>query len=80
MNLAGQLAALSSVSLRALKCVLLGGDESVCFDAVWGKDHWREGIDALLGKRPPVFLSDKVTGTCCDLGCKEVQYVTPGES
>jgi enoyl-CoA hydratase/carnithine racemase len=77
MDLSRQLAALSPASLRALKCALLGGDESACFDAVWGKDHWREGIDALLGKRPPVFLSDNVAGTCCDLGCEVMQHNTP---
>lgn len=77
MDLSRQLAALSPASLRALKCALLGGDESACFDAVWGKDHWREGIDALLGKRPPVFLSDPVAGTCCDLGCEAMQRNTP---
>ena len=31
MTLSRQLAALSPVSLQALKCVLLGGDESACF-------------------------------------------------
>jgi enoyl-CoA hydratase/carnithine racemase len=77
MDLSRQLAALSPASLRALKCALLGGNESACFDAVWGKDHWREGIDALLGKRPPVFLSDNVAGTCCDLGSEVMQHNTP---
>ena len=51
MSLSRQLAALSPVSLHALKCVLMGGNEAACFDAVWGKEHWREGIDALLSKR-----------------------------
>lgn len=71
MSLSRQLAALSPVSIRAMKCILLGGNEGACFDAVWGKDQWREGIDALFCKRPPVFLSDGAAYRCCDLGCEE---------
>ncbi len=73
MNLSAHLASLSPVSLRALKCVLLGGNEGACFDAVWGKEHWREGIDALLSKRSPEFRSDGVTAGCCALGSEETQ-------
>lgn len=71
MKLSQHLAALSPASIRALKCVLLGGNEGACFDAVWGKSQWREGIDALLCKRPPVFLSDQAAARCCDLGREE---------
>lgn len=52
---ARKMTTLSPVALRAAKCVLLGGDEKTCFEAVWGQKDWREGIDALLAKRPPVF-------------------------
>ena len=31
------------------------GDERRCFESVWGGTDWREGIDALLAKRPPAF-------------------------
>jgi len=71
MSLSRQLAALSPVSLHALKCVLMGGNEAACFDAVWGKEHWREGIDALLSKRLPFFVSNGRENRCCDLGCEE---------
>lgn len=50
---------LSPAAIRAAKCALLGGDERACFEAVWGRDDWREGIDALLAKRPPVFGPDE---------------------
>lgn len=50
--------ALSPAALRAAKCALLGGDEAACFRSVWGGRDWQEGIDALLGKRTPVFESD----------------------
>jgi enoyl-CoA hydratase/carnithine racemase len=66
MSVSRQLAALSPSSLQALKCVLSGGDERACFEAVWGKEDWREGIDALVGKRPPAF--DRISSICCELG------------
>lgn len=53
-----ELAAHSPHALRAAKCALLGGDESACFNAVWGEADWQEGIDALLNKRVPMFESD----------------------
>jgi enoyl-CoA hydratase len=65
MNRASRLAALSPASLRALKCVLVGGDERACFDAVWGGADWAEGIDALITKRMPVFISDGKGNGCC---------------
>lgn len=49
---------LSPAALRAAKCALLGGDEAACFRSVWGRRDWQEGIDALLGKRTPVFESN----------------------
>lgn len=64
---AQEMAALSPAALRAAKCALLGGNEGVCFEAVWGKADWREGIDALLAKRAPAFGSDGKGGECCDL-------------
>jgi len=66
MSWAKQLAALSSTSLQALKCVLLGGDERVCFEAVWGGKDWGEGIDALMTKRIPVFSTNRTGIACCD--------------
>ena len=63
---AREMAALSSAALRAAKCALLGGDERVCFEAVWGEADWREGIDALLARRAPAFENAK-GGGCCDL-------------
>ena len=66
MSWAKQLAALSPASLRALKCVLLGGDERICFEAVWGGKDWGEGIDALMTKRIPVFSTDGTGIACCD--------------
>ncbi len=49
---------LSPAAFRAAKCALLGGDETACFRSVWGGSDWQEGIDALLGKRSPVFRSN----------------------
>jgi enoyl-CoA hydratase len=66
MSRASRLAALSPASLHALKCVLLGGDERACFDAVWGGADWAEGIDALITKRVPVFSSEGNHGGCCN--------------
>jgi enoyl-CoA hydratase len=52
---AQEMAAFSPAALRAAKCALSGADEVKCFEAVWGETDWREGIDALLAKRTPVF-------------------------
>gem|GEM_PF-712186 len=73
MSRAERLAALSPASLRALKCVLLGGDERICFAAVWGGADWGEGIDALISKRTPTFLPDKTGDGCCSF--RELQIV-----
>jgi enoyl-CoA hydratase/carnithine racemase/sugar phosphate permease len=64
---ATEMAAFSPSALRAARCALLGGDERVCFEAVWGGADWREGIDALLAKRAAAFGSDGKGGGCCDL-------------
>ena len=55
-------AALSPAALRAAKCALLGADEVECFESVWGKADWREGIDALLAKRTPLFRTTERGG------------------
>jgi len=57
----------SPASVRAIKCALLGGDESRCFEAVWGKDDWKEGISALMQKRNPVFLNKGSFPDCCSI-------------
>jgi enoyl-CoA hydratase/carnithine racemase len=54
---ARRIASLSPAALRAAKCALSGEDEAACFEMVWGKADWKEGIDALLAKRPPMFGS-----------------------
>ncbi|HEY6871523.1 MAG TPA: enoyl-CoA hydratase-related protein [Geobacteraceae bacterium] len=56
---AKRIADLSPAALHAAKCALSGEDEAACFEKVWGKADWREGIDALLAKRPPVFGSNE---------------------
>lgn len=61
------MAALSPSALGAAKCALRGGDEAMCFEAVWGGADWREGIDALLAHKVPVFDSSGNGGGCCDL-------------
>ena len=48
-------ASVSVPAVRAAKCALRGGDEQVCFQGVWGSEDWREGIEALLAKRTPIF-------------------------
>ena len=73
MSWAKRLANLSPASLRALKCVLLGGDERACFEAVWGGSDWKEGIDALLTKRTPVFSTDRKGSACCDLVGRRIE-------
>lgn len=55
MVLARALSAMSARALRAAKCALRGTDERECFQEVWGKEDWEEGIEALLEKRPPRF-------------------------
>jgi enoyl-CoA hydratase/carnithine racemase len=72
---ARQMAALSPVSLRTLKCVLLGGDERSCFDAVWGKADWSEGIDSLIAKRAPAFPSGRNSDECCNLNDVETSFI-----
>jgi enoyl-CoA hydratase/carnithine racemase len=64
---ARKMAAFSPAALRAIKCALLGGNERACFEAVWGSADWREGIDALLTKKIPVFGSDEKGGEGCDI-------------
>lgn len=59
---ARKMAALSPAALRSAKCAIRGGDESACFQAVWGSADWREGIDALFSKRAPVFASGGIGG------------------
>lgn len=59
-------AALSAAALRAAKCALAGRDEVGCFESVWGKADWREGIDALLAKRIPVFRPSETGGQADD--------------
>lgn len=54
---AAKMATFSPAALSAAKCVLGGGNEKACFETVWGKKDWEEGIDAMLSKRAPVFES-----------------------
>lgn len=49
------LSAMPAAAMRAAKCALRGGDERTCFQEVWGKEDWQEGIDALFAKRTPTF-------------------------
>ena len=62
----GRMAALSPAALQAAKCVLRGGDEKACFEAVWSRNDRREGIDALLSKRTPVYGVHDQGGDGCD--------------
>ncbi len=55
---ARQMAGLSPAALRAAKCALLGGNERLCFEAIWNQKDWREGIDSLFSKRTPVYGPD----------------------
>jgi enoyl-CoA hydratase len=59
---AREMAAFSPAALRAAKCALSGADEVGCFETVWGKTDWQEGIDALLAKRTPVFGRSEMGG------------------
>ncbi len=61
-----QMAALSPAAFRAAKCALLGGDEKACFEAIWSRKDWQEGIDALLSKRTPMYEIDFQGGEECD--------------
>ena len=61
-----KMGAFSPAALTAVKCALLGGNERACFEAVWGNADWREGVDALLAKKIPVFGSDERGGKGCD--------------
>ncbi len=63
---AHKMAAFSPAALRAVKCALLGGNERACFEAVWGNADWREGVDALLAKKIPMFGSDERGDEGCD--------------
>jgi enoyl-CoA hydratase len=64
--LGARMAALSPAALRAAKCALRGGDEKACFEAVWSGDDRREGIDALLSKRTPLYGVGDQGGDGCD--------------
>ncbi len=55
LRLTQSLAALSAPAMRAAKCALRGGDERACFEGVWGKEDWEEGIEALFARRPLAF-------------------------
>ena len=55
MDRALTLAAASSPAVRSAKRALGGADERRCFEEVWGSHDWEEGVEALLGKRAPVF-------------------------
>jgi enoyl-CoA hydratase/carnithine racemase len=55
MARARALATASAPAVRSAKRALGGGDERGCFEQVWGSRDWEEGIEALLGKRAPVF-------------------------
>lgn len=59
---AREMAGFSPAALRAAKCALSGADEVGCFETVWGKTDWQEGIDALLAKRTPVFGRSEMGG------------------
>jgi enoyl-CoA hydratase len=63
-----KMVALSPAALRAAKCALLGGDERVCFEAIWNQKDWHAGIDALFAKRAPVFGGD-------GKGCEECDHI-----
>ncbi len=62
------IAKLSPAALRAAKCALRGGDERACFDAVWNRTDWQEGIDAFLSKRKPIYRPDKGGDGCDHVG------------
>jgi len=63
---ARKMADLSPAALRAVKCALLGGNERLCFEAVWDQKDWREGIDSLFSKRTPVYGPDGKGCEDCD--------------
>ena len=55
LKLGAELATGSRDAIAAAKCALRGGDEGACFARVWGGADRREGMDALIAKRKPVF-------------------------
>jgi enoyl-CoA hydratase/carnithine racemase len=72
-----KMGAFSPAALTAVKCALLGGNERACFEAVWGNADWREGVDALLAKKIPVFESDERGGKGCDFArCIQTDRIT----
>lgn len=73
METAIRIASYSQASLRAIKCALRGGDESLCFESVWGKEDWKEGISALMQKRDPEFSSSKQITDCCSFSGNRFQ-------
>ena len=73
METAIRIAGFSPASLRAIKCALRGGDESLCFESVWGKEDWKEGISALMQKRGPKFSSSKQITECCSFSGNRFQ-------
>ncbi len=77
---AQKMAGFSPAALRAVKCALLGGNERVCFEAVWGNADWCEGVDALLAKMKPVFGSDERGVKGCDFArCVQKNRPSGGE-
>ena len=70
---ASRIAGFSPASLRAIKCALRGGNESLCFESVWGKEDWEEGISALMQKRDPEFSSSKQITNCCSFSGNHFQ-------
>lgn len=60
------MATLSPTALRAAKCVLAGGDEAACFEAIWGGADWQIGMDAAHARRPATFEARRVC--CADAG------------
>ena len=64
---ARHLTAASSTALRAAKCALRGSDNPACFGQIWGRPDWKEGIEALLHRRPPRFSDQGERGEQGDL-------------
>ena len=63
---AQKMATFSPTAMRAVKCALLGGNERKCFESVWGKKDWQEGINNLFAKKTAVFGSDERGGEGCN--------------
>ncbi len=63
LHVASALAKKSAGALTSAKQAVRGRDaratvedaEEDCFADVWGSEDWREGIEALLARRSPVF-------------------------